>query len=93
LQFFYQYHLFQNFNSEQNDKVDQFLDTIKFEDDKFQLMLREFKSQKKKALIKLIRILIDCIMAKGRKIRIILCNEIDYLMFEFFAEVLIKIIV
>jgi hypothetical protein len=77
----------------QNDKDAQFLSIINYQEDKFQTMLRDYRTKKKKELTKLIRMIVDCMLVKRKMIKIILCNEIDYLMFEFYAEVLIKLVV
>jgi hypothetical protein len=79
--------------SVQNDKNDQFLSTINYQEDKFQIMIREFKTRMKKELVKLIRLFVECMLIKRRRIKITLCNEVDYLMFEFVAEDLIKLVI
>jgi hypothetical protein len=83
----------QNQNSMFTDINNQFLETITCKKDKFQKMLEKFKTREKKDLMKLIRILLDCAVCQRRSVKIVLWSEIDYLMFEFFAELLIKIIV
>jgi hypothetical protein len=66
---------------------------MKYKEDKFQMILRQFRTEERKSLIRIIRILIECAMNKKIQVKIILSNEVDYLMFEFLAEVLIKVIV
>jgi hypothetical protein len=56
-------------------------------------MLRRYKTKEKKDLMKIIRIMMDCALYQGKVVKIILCNKVDHLMFEFFAELLIKIFV
>jgi hypothetical protein len=67
--------------SEQNDKDDQFLSTMNFKEDYFQIMNRRFKTRMKKDLIKLIRICVESMLKKRKQIKIVLCNEVDCLMF------------
>jgi hypothetical protein len=77
-----------------NEKsFDKFLMTMKFEEDKLHKMIRNYKTTMRKQLIKIIRIMTECILKKGGSVRLILCNEIEYIMFEFFAELLIKFII
>jgi hypothetical protein len=84
--------------NEQNDNfsenlLDKFLTTFNPKEDYLHKMIRSYKSKERKYLIKLIRIMAECRLKKNGIVRIILCNEIDYIMFEFFAELLIKFVV
>jgi hypothetical protein len=66
---------------------------MNFEEDIFYKMIKQYKTNLKENLIRLIRIITDCMLKKGKNIKIILCNEIEYIMFDFFAELLIKFII
>jgi hypothetical protein len=55
--------------------------------------MKEFKTRERKELIRVIRIILECALCKGKAIKIIFCHEIDYLIFEFFSELLIKIVI
>jgi hypothetical protein len=55
--------------------------------------MKQFKTRNKKQFIILIRILIECWLCMNKKINIVLYSEFDYLIFETFTELLIKLIV
>jgi hypothetical protein len=66
---------------------------MNFEEDNFLKSMRKYKTHMRKNLIKLIRIVTECVLKRKRCVKFVLCNEIEYLMFEFFAELLIKFII
>jgi hypothetical protein len=78
-------------NSE--EVIDKFLISMNIEEDNLHKMIRYYKTFMRKNLIRLIRIMTECILKKRGTVRIILCNEIEYIMFEFFAELLIKFLI
>jgi hypothetical protein len=83
----------QNHFNNSDDFNDSFLTAMNFEEDNLHKMIREYKTFMRKNLIKLIRIMTKCVLKKKGVVRIILCNEVEYIMFDFFAELLIKLII
>jgi hypothetical protein len=80
--------VYKDYDNFSDEDMDKFLVTFKPMKDKFYKMIKNYKFKERKFLIRLIRIMSECTIKKGNVVRIILCNEIDYIMFEFFAELL-----
>jgi hypothetical protein len=83
----------QSHNSEVFDINNQFPETISIKENFIQKMLIRYKTKEKKDQMKIIGIMMDCALCQGKVVKIILCDKVDYLMFKFFAELLIKIVV
>jgi hypothetical protein len=80
----------EKYSEEMNDK---FITIFNYEEDNLHRMIRKYKTRERKFLIRIIRIITDCKLKKNGIVRIIFCNEVEYIMFNIFAELLIKFIV
>jgi hypothetical protein len=58
-----------------------------------EIMLKNVQFKKKKDMIRMFRILIDCYLEIRKNVKILLCSEMEYKMFEIFMEPIVILIV
>jgi hypothetical protein len=69
------------------------LNTLVYENNTFEMLLMKYCTNEKKEFVNFIRVIIECCLCKRKVIRVLLCSEMEYLMFEIFVVLLVKLII